>query len=61
MDDAEKLARFIAARKMGVRKDYYGEHLPAEFHLRYLEKATNMLRVVPLPDAIEIIGIFSAP
>ncbi len=30
MDDIEKRARRIAARKMGLQKDFYGRQLPAD-------------------------------
>lgn len=39
MEDVERYARRIAARKMGLRKDFYGLNLPDDLWLQCISDA----------------------
>lgn len=43
MDKSERLARFLAAMKMGLRQDTYGENLPSELWEQYRPQAQAIL------------------
>lgn len=61
MDDVELVARYIAARKMGLVKDVYGRRLPIDLWSRYDEKARELLKLHSKQDVMNIVDLTMQP
>ena len=55
MDNVELIARYIAARAMGLVKDPYGHQLPIDSWSRHETQAAGLLKMHSVEEAINII------
>lgn len=61
MDDTEAVARYIAARKMGLVKDPEGVRLPDDLWHRYRALASDMLTLNGRQRAFDLIDCLVTP
>lgn len=61
MDDIEAVARFIAAKKMGLIKDTEGVRLPDEFWHRYRDKASALLAGSGREECFDLVDMLVQP
>lgn len=60
-DDQEAVARYIAARKMGLVKDPTGARLPDSLWHRYRDQAATLLATNDLARALDLIDLLVEP
>jgi hypothetical protein len=61
MEDVELVARYIAARKMGLVKDVYGIHLLDDLWIRYQDMARGLLKLNHTKDVLDIVELTIQP
>lgn len=59
--DVETVARYIAARKMGLTENPRGDRLPDLFWQRYQERAQLLLRHNSIEECFEVVEILVLP
>jgi hypothetical protein len=61
MDDLEFVARYIAARKMGLVKDVYGHRLPVALWSQCETQAAELLKLHAKEDLLGVIDLLVQP
>lgn len=59
--EVEQIARYIAARKMGLMKDPTGARLPDNLWQRYTNQATQLLRSNDADEAADLVDLLVQP